>query len=188
MDRAGLETIDPAPTYATLAEQLTAISLHLSGDVLAPGIDQMAHKLARNYGKKIVSLERPCDQIDSSIGALKVWNQESIHEKFEQLRLGEPLRTIKLLAEAWSEGEFHKMEEVSRDFSHKWPFDAKATTALVDSRNSSLAKAIIKTMTTTEGKAVVFIGALHFMGDRSILQLLVKEGYSIHQQSNEKLK
>lgn len=170
----------PAAHYAALAAQLVALGMHGVVPELGPGIDHAAMQLAVKRGKRVVSLESPCQQAEAGAKAASVWTAATISERFDALAAGEPVRFIDALSAHWRTGNFTKMQEEWQRFNARWPVEARASGVLVGSRNVPMADALVALgRSSSDSKVVAFVGAFHFMGEAGLLQLLEAKGLKV---------
>lgn len=177
----GLLNVAPANGYAALADQISFLSLHAEADSLSVGVDASAIEAANGLNKKVVSLERPCDQIEAGSLAGRFWNEVTIAEKFKQLDVNEPAVTVKRLSDAWASGNFDEMENIWSEFNRRWPTEALALNEMMRLRNPRLVQEIVG-MTRQKnrtGPPVVFIGAFHFMGVEGVFKKLTDLGFAV---------
>lgn len=135
-------------------------------------IDQYFASNGRKRGKEINSLETSMEQADI------LFNNQSLEEQAEDLvelakDKGKVVTMTKAVIQSYMDedlktmySEANKMEEASGDLE-----------LILDDRNLRWIKILEPIL--TKGEAFIAVGALHLPGEKGLLQLLEKEGYTL---------
>jgi uncharacterized protein YbaP (TraB family) len=159
-----------------LALTLTSIKLVQMGFDPAYGID--VHFLSEAEGKKkVVELE----SVDYQIGLFS-----NFSDREQELYLLNTIKDLKMLKHevnelipAWKSGDVKSLESILKN-------DEDKDTAFIDEkliydRNTGMASRIEDFLGTGKTYFVV-VGAAHLVGDRGIIEILRRKGYSVEQQ------
>lgn len=172
MDLAQLDQFKPI--FISIMYSLALAQKHTPEEMTYGGmpIDQYFAINGRKRGKEINSLETSMEQADI------LFNNQSLEEQAEDLvelakDKTEVVKMTKAVIQSYLDEdlktmytEANKMEEASGDLE-----------VLLDDRNLRWIKILEPIL--TKGEAFIAVGALHLPGEKGLLELLEKEGYTL---------
>lgn len=135
-------------------------------------LDQYFVNAGRNNGKAIHTFETMLEQMEL------LYNGTSLEEQADQLvefvqEKQDVLDYSKELVQLYMDGKINEMQAISQ----KWGDSFGGMEALVDDRNTNWMKQLPGLM--EEGSQFVAVGALHLPGDKGLINLLKKQGYTL---------
>ncbi len=156
------------------------VSLMISSEILRQegyestlGIDHTLFFRALKQKKRVFCLETVAQQLDF-FDTLSPANQELflIYTILEADAIGTAMNQI---VEKWKQGNDKALEELLNEGFEKVP---EIYTPLIVKRNKAWLPKLIKLGKKTD-PALVVVGALHLVGENSVINLLEKKGFSI---------
>jgi uncharacterized protein len=160
-----------------LALSSTSLELMKQGFDPTYGLDM--HFLNEASGKKKI---KELESIDYQIELLSGFSDNE-QEAFLRYTLNEVKsvdREVDQVVNAWKDGDEKGMEAVTKGFIQDNAMVASVYEKLVYERNRAMASKIEGYLNTGETHFVV-VGAAHLIGNRGILELLRKRGYTVNQ-------
>jgi uncharacterized protein YbaP (TraB family) len=140
------------------------------------GLDRHFHQRARKMGKEIVGLEEPQFQVDLITGFSKVEGEAILDSTLKDIRtLKEELGK---LFKSWESGDMKTLGHLLNQAVEEHPDLFKR---LLQDRNKRWVTKI-EELIRGDKDAIVIVGAAHFAGSQSVLELLEKNGAKIVQQ------
>ena len=177
------ECLDPVAWRALAAEfqiaSLAVLAARREGLDPSYAVDLVLALVARDLGKKTVSLETPEAQIAALVMPSAAATTELVRSGLDELESGRARPLLLRLAATWSEGDLADLERYER-----WcnclntAAERAAMKRLLDDRNPALAAAIDA---LHAGGATVFAatGSLHMIGANGLPALLRRRGYTV---------
>lgn len=141
------------------------------------GVDSYITEQAKQLNKKIIGLESIAFQ-------LELFNEPEISrtlltDTIDNWQANADIS--RCLAKSWSAGNAKKLAEVA-EISE---LDQEANQAFISDRNRDWADKLDSSF-IGQGRYLVVVGALHLVGENSLIALLKSRGYSVTQLSKEK--
>lgn len=148
-----------------------------------PTLDQQLAQRAEQLGKQTEGLEKLDEQLgifDSLSQADQLsFLQDAIDGVAEARRTGNNL--VELLVDAWLSGDESRVAALLDEFQgSNNELNARLAKALIDDRNQTMSQRLharIKAKPNT--RYFVAIGAAHLIGDKSVVALLRRQGYTV---------
>jgi uncharacterized protein YbaP (TraB family) len=177
------ECMDPA-TWRALAPELQVASLAVMAarrEGLDPSyaVDLVLALVARDLGKKTVSLETPETQISALLMPTAPATVELVSSSLDELESGRARPLLLRLATAWSSSDVAELERYER-----WcnclntAAERAAMKRILDDRNPALAAAIDALHAGGES-VFAATGSLHMVGPNGLPALLRRLGYTV---------
>jgi uncharacterized protein YbaP (TraB family) len=168
-----------------VAEMVEA-SVPRRGDILkikgGLGIDRYLLGRAKAQSKPVSELETVDFQI-SLTSKLASDVQDKLLQK-ELLDYQSGPDEIKLLLDAWKDGDTEKMSECTNRTVTEHPGLAPFNKMLLDQRNGPMAEKIEILCKNSAGPLFVAVGSAHLLGDTGLVSALQKRGYSVEQMNS----
>jgi uncharacterized protein YbaP (TraB family) len=166
---AMLEQFEPWFIAITLSS-LGILQLGYQADM---GLEQNLLARASRDGKDIRGLESLADQVDVFDSLTEPEQRALLEQTLQELETTDAM--MEQLIEAWKQGQLEELaSELLQDFEN-FP---RLYEKLVADRNSLWADRLTG-MVATGGRLLVVVGALHLVGDDSLLDLLAERGFEI---------
>lgn len=164
-----LERLEPWLVALTLMD----LGMSRLGYQASQGIEQYLVRRSLTDGKEILGLETLGDQI-SIFDSLSWADQEALLlQTLTDLQAAETEMTA--LLDAWRDGNLDELAaELTADFDEL----PELQTALVSSRNRRWA-AKLEELLQSSGRYLVVVGALHLVGEDSVIELLSARGVDV---------
>lgn len=140
------------------------------------GTDLQLIEYAKRNQRLVESLEDPCDQFEAFGRASRVADENALEDALRFYLDDATSYLVRQIERGWNEGSWTTVECAYARAEDRYP-SLKRTEALSSyERNADLARAIAR---RAQNHATVFvaIGALHFIGDSSVLRRLEGMGY-----------
>ena len=155
---------------------LTIMNLQLMRMGFSPGLglDQQLAALASANGKEVLGLESMEFQLalfDDLPDAVQIQLLMQTLDEAEELEA-----QMGILVEAWREGQ---TDVLARELGNSFADYPDLYRSLVTDRNESWADKIIS-MGQSHRQCLVVVGALHLVGDDSLIELLRRRGAEVH--------
>jgi uncharacterized protein len=169
LDLALLERFEPWFLAVTLLDQ----GLRKWGFQAERGIEQYVLARAQRTGKEIGGLET----LEFQIGIFDSLSRQSQQAMLEQTlaELDEAETALRAMVEAWRDGELESLSAELLDDFDEFP---GLYETLVLTRNRSWVPALERMLTDGQRHLVV-VGALHLVGDDSVIELLQARGHAV---------
>ena len=142
------------------------------------GLDLHFINQARKDKKTIYELEGLGFQTDVLAALSDAEGDAMLASTLETFRKGEVKAELNRMVEAWKAGDLEKLSKIMRDAGNRDIGSQKLMKALMDDRNPLMVEKITKMM-REEKKLFVVLGAGHFAGEASILDILRQRGFSV---------
>jgi uncharacterized protein YbaP (TraB family) len=170
MPIAGFDRFRPWVVYMVLAE----LDLAQLGYDAENGVD--LHFLRQAGGREIVELETADYQLNLLAGFSDVEQRELLKEYLDESpMLGE--QTAALL-DAWTAGDAERFQAIVAEEMGAGSADRRMEEELLRKRDAAMAVKI-ESLLTRPGASFVVIGAAHFAGEGSVVDILKRDGYSV---------
>jgi uncharacterized protein YbaP (TraB family) len=163
--------INIKPWYAILV--LTISKMEKAGIKAEIGIDSYFESKAKENKKEILQLETPTEQL-KYLTAFEKMSDDYIDYSIEEME--KVLSDIEDMLKAWQTGDDELMQKDLFELSDKFPEINEINEKILYERNVNMAERIDK-MLDNEGKYFIIVGTAHLLGERSVIDLLEKEGY-----------
>jgi uncharacterized protein YbaP (TraB family) len=137
------------------------------------GIEQYMTAKARRDGKEIVGLESLETQVGIFDGLTPKEQQSMLEQTLQELSLAD--RTMADMALAWREG---RLDELAADLLGDFDDFPGLYPTLVTNRNRNWVTEIER-MLDDGGRYLVVVGALHLVGEDSVIELLEERGHDV---------
>lgn len=159
----------------SLSLSLTLFKLQTLGFDPRHGVDRYYFDQGKQAGKEIGALETMEYQLDLFDGMSDRLQEELLRQTLGDLdHLGEETEQ---LVQAWSQGEVEVLEELMEKSFEDYP---DLYQRLVVERNKNWVLRI-EPLLNRPGTTLVVVGALHLVGEESVVELLKKQGYAVKQ-------
>lgn len=170
-----LERVDRFDVWF-VALSLTAMAMREIGFATEYGVEQYVYAQARAMGKTVLGLETIDDQIEVFSGLSRSQQIALLEQAVGELEGGNAKMTQ--LVDAWREGRLDALREGLLE-----DFDAFPTLyrRLIVERNRAWADRL-STFAQSNARTLVVVGALHIVGDDSLIQMLRERGFSARAQ------
>lgn len=164
------------PWYLSLI--LTNLSMEKIGADSSYGIDRYLMGKAAEDHKEIIELEGAALQI-SMLDALPMKEQELLMSS--SILEDETMEaSFERMMQIWSDGDAEAMERFIHDSLAPYPELLEFNEKFLYARNRKMADTI-ETLLKSRKNVLVIVGVAHFLGERGIVSLLRKKGYTIRQ-------
>lgn len=144
------------------------------------GLDKHFIERAKNDKKPILELESVAFQANVLGGLSDLDGEAWLMQTLSELRDGRAQEELAALVAAWQQGDEVALAKIIQASAGKDKISQKLTRLLFDERNVGMSKKIT-TLLNSGKKVLVVVGAGHFVGQNSILDILQKEGYQVRQ-------
>ncbi|MCH8618320.1 TraB/GumN family protein [Undibacterium sp. TS12] len=166
------------PTIAATA--LTLSLFRQQGYDASKGVDLHYLLRAKQDKKDIVELESLAFQA-SMLGSLNDEDADAmLAQTLDGLKNGDILRETADMIEAWKNGDAENLAKILLHAANKDAGSKKLMKILLDDRNPGMTEKIVD-MLNKEKKLFIVVGAGHFSGPNSILDMLEKQGLQVRQ-------
>lgn len=156
---------------------LTLVQLHLIKMGLDPnaGVEQRLTALAGKDGKPILGLESLREQLGILAGLAPEQQREFLVYSVEDSERA--AKEIDRMLKAWRSGDVEALDELLTEGMEKYP---KVYRPLTVDRNRRWI-ASIEPLLQHEDDYLIVVGALHLVGDDSVVELLERKGHRVKQ-------
>lgn len=144
------------------------------------GLDKHFIERARNDKKPVLELESVAFQANVLGGLNDIDGEAWLMQTLAELRDGRAQEELAALVAAWQQGDEVALAKIIQASAGKDKISQKLTRLLFDERNVGMSKKIT-TLLNSSKKVLVVVGAGHFVGQNSILDILQKQGYQVRQ-------
>lgn len=159
------------PWYAVML--LTVSELENSGIKAQYGIDMHFTRKAEGAEKELRQLETPVEQLRY----LSVYEEASdAYIDYVVEETESSIEEIGGIIDAWKKGDEKTLTDILFEIEEEFPEIEKFNEKILYERNKNMAERIDK-MLDIEGKYFIIVGTAHLIGNRSIIDLLQREGY-----------
>lgn len=180
LNAAMLNPLRPFMVNLTLA-QLEMLPLFAQGK---KALDERLYTVSKNKGKEVGGVEEMDEQIavltktlteEEDITAMR----DALDEMDEADARG--ISALERLVRAWLSGsERYLLALAMESWDLDQPVDRKSYEALLIRRNALMAERVAARLKAAPDKSFVFaFGTFHFIGERSVVELLRKDGFSV---------
>lgn len=146
----------------------------------AKGIDLHFVQRAKADKKSLVELESIAFQADI-MGSLSDEEGDALlSTSLDSLKNGEFIKELNELVTAWKAADAESIAKLFVESSNKDAASKKMTKMLLDDRNEGMVTKI-NSMMSTGKKLFVVVGAGHLTGEKSVVDLLQKQGVEVRQ-------
>lgn len=142
------------------------------------GLDLHFIQQARKDKKNVIELEGASFQTDVLAALSDAEGDAMLASTLETFRKGEVKAELARMVDAWKSGDLEKLSKIMREAGQRDAGSQKLMKALMDDRNPIMVDKIMKMM-REEKKLFVVLGAGHFAGEASILEILRQRGFSV---------
>ena len=142
------------------------------------GLDLYFITLAKKDKKAITELEGVGFQTDVLAALSDAESDAMLASTLETFKKGQVQIELNKIAATWKAGDLKALSKILRDAGNRDIGSQKLMKALIDDRNPVMVEKITKMM-REEKKLFVVLGAGHFAGEASILDLLRQRGFSV---------
>jgi uncharacterized protein YbaP (TraB family) len=160
---------------------ISAVEIMRAGFDPALGTDLYLIQRAKSQGKPILELEGVQRQADILDGLSDEEQRAFLEETLTEIESGESARNLSDLADAWSKGDAAGINrEVDRLRQSGLASDKMFVDKLLAERNLVMARRVEEYLRSGE-RHFVAVGALHLVGDKSIVDLLRRKGLQVRE-------
>lgn len=137
------------------------------------GVDSMLMQQANEQGIPLLSFETLTEQFDL-LQNLPNDGKDLLIDTLDNWEQGQDFYTCML--ESWQAGDSNKLNEMLN--ATEW--DDRTTHALLIDRNQRWVKQLINPeFISKQGRYVIAVGTMHFLGSNSVIDLLKQQGYQV---------
>ncbi len=179
-------------TFGSTAEQMQGLKPFIAVSVLtlqagmqkgfdpAQGIDLHFIQRAKMDKKALVELEGMAFQADILGGLSDQEGDALVASLVDSFKRGEFFNELDALATSWKAGDSEDIAKLFLTFGNKDDASRKIMKMLLDDRNEGMV-AKINNMMKNDKKLFVVVGAGHLAGEKSVIDLLQKQGLEVKQ-------
>ncbi|WMW80583.1 TraB/GumN family protein [Undibacterium cyanobacteriorum] len=142
------------------------------------GLDLHFIQQARKDKKNLIELEGVSFQTDVLAALSDAEGDAMLASTLETFRKGEVQAELARMVAAWKSGDLESLSKIMREAGQRDAGSQKLMRVLMDERNPIMVDKIMKMM-REEKKLFVVLGAGHFAGEASILEILRQRGFSV---------
>lgn len=165
---------------AALGFTLGIWELQRYGYSAAQGVEQHLLKAARNLGKPILELESAEFQMQVMNSFAPEEEESILKGALAQVKSGKYVEIMQRTVAAWRSGDVSAFEQAVKDSNEDYELLERINEKFNVQRNRAMADKIEGFL--RDGKSVfVGVGALHLVGQQSVVDLLRLRGYNVDQ-------
>jgi uncharacterized protein len=169
VDLALLERLEPWLVAVTMLD----VGVRKLGFQAERGLEQYVLGKARRDGKEILGLESPATQVSIFDDLSRAGQQQLLEQTLQELDTAGG--TMSEMAAAWRDGRLDVLADGLLDEFGSFP---GLYTALVTDRNADWVGKL-EPLLADGRKYLVVVGALHLIGDDSVIELLEARGHAV---------
>lgn len=166
------------PAMAAMSIAMGAASVR--GYLPEFGIDAHYINRAKNENKKIVELESVEFQVDMLASLSDSEGDSMMADIFNSFKDKSFFTDLDSLVNTWKSADADAMAKMLNESNNKDAGSKKIAKLMFDDRNEGMAEKI-KTMINSDKKLFIVVGAGHLAGEKSIVDLLQKQGLQVTQ-------
>lgn len=145
----------------------------------AYAIDRSLAVLGRTFGRPVISLETPEQQLAALHSHTRQEARVNIEQALDSLETGEAMPLLRRIATVWAESRFDELDHYEEWCSCMNNDTERALMKrLTDERNPAMAERI-DAMHASGKRVFAAVGSLHMIGSMGLPQLLAKRGYKV---------
>ncbi|MFZ6817087.1 TraB/GumN family protein [Undibacterium sp. Ji22W] len=173
---AQMQTLKPFMITSAIAVQ---VGMQMGFDP-AQGIDMHFIQRAKTDKKSLVELESLGFQADIVSNLTDEESDSLISSLLESIKKREMAKELEGIVASWKAADTEALAKLFTDSANKDPASKRLMKMLMDDRNEGMA-AKIQSMMAAGKKLMVVIGAGHLAGEKSVVDLLRKQGMTVTQ-------